>query len=127
LKQSKDGVTVQVGNLLKDPDRWGFDVIINNPPGGPRFESYQNLAWLGNNAIWLEKGAGKAQQRLLPSAPEEILKPDVAHAVVRYEFTKKRNPGMRFGNLADWTLVYRTPGRMVELTVPFAFKDLPLP
>ena len=48
-----------------------------------------------------------------------------ATVTVTYSFplSAKENKGP----LSDWTLVYRTPGRIVELDVPFAFKDLALP
>jgi hypothetical protein len=123
--RTQEGVTVRLTEVVKEPDRWTFEVVIDNPRGGPRFESYQS--WLGNNAIWLDKGAG-TRQRLLPSAAdEEILKLTATQAVVRYAFTKKGNAGVAFGEPGDWTLHYRTPGRMVEVTVPYAFKALPLP
>jgi hypothetical protein len=31
------------------------------------------------------------------------------------------------GKISDWKLVYRTPGRIVEVPVPFEFKGLDLP
>ncbi len=125
-RQEQDGISVRLSEVAKDPDGWAVEVVIDNPPGGPRFESYQS--WLGNNAIWLEKGAGNARQFLRPSsAGEERLKETAAQAVVRYLFTAKGNRGGSFGKLSDWTLVYRTPGRMVEVAVPYEFKGVPLP
>ena len=43
-------------------------------------------------------------------------------AVIQYYFTPPEKT-----RLADWALVYQTPGRIVEASVPFEFRDLPLP
>ena len=40
------------------------------------------------------------------------------------EGIQEASPLPPLSRLADWTLVYRTPGRIVELAVPF---ELPLP
>lgn len=128
LTQTQEQVRVSLSEIATDTDRWTVEVTIDNPPGGLVFESFQS--WLVNNAIYLEKGAGNKKQRLLPSlADEEVIKETrtADHAIIRYHFLHKHHKEVKFGNIADWTLVYRTPGRMVELTVPYAFKDVPLP
>jgi hypothetical protein len=126
LTQTREDVTVRLTELAAAADRWIVEMRIDNPPGGPMFESYQS--WLGNNAIHLERGAGKKLQRLVPTgADEEIIKQTATHAIVRYHFVQRDNPAVKLDNPANWTLVYRTPGRMVELTVPYTFADVPLP
>jgi hypothetical protein len=125
--QTREGVKVRLTEASHetDPDRFIVEVAIDNPPGGPRFESYQS--WLGANAIRLEKAAG-GRQRLVPSPRDtEVVKLTAGQAVVRYHFTQKANPAVRFGKLSDWALHYRTPGRMVEVSVPYEFKNVRLP
>ena len=125
-EQTREGVKVRLTEASRetDPDRFIIEVVIDNPPGGPRFESYQS--WMGANAIWLAKNGGK--QRLASSLRDtEVVKLTAGQAVVRYHFTQKANAGVRFGALSDWALHYRTPGRMVEVAVPFEFKNVPLP
>jgi len=137
LPQQKvvEGVTVKVAEFTPDPkinpDRWILDVKIDLPPGGPKFESHQlsSASWLSNNSIVLEKVVRDKKYILVPKVDDEeirgVLTSTRAH--VRYHFTRKMNPGIKGGNIGDWTLVYRTPGRLVELVVPFVFKDVALP
>jgi hypothetical protein len=124
--QEQKGVTVRLTEVTREtrPDHFTFEIAIDNPPGKSPFESFES--WLGNNAVWLEKGAGNTKQRLLSSSVEEY-NTKWPQALLRYRFSQKGNPKVRFGDLADWTLMYRTPGRLVELTVPYEFKGLPLP
>jgi hypothetical protein len=129
--QTLEDVKVRLTEVTResdpDPARFIVEVTIDNPPGGPVFESHQGGAWLSHNAIWLER-KGAPRQQLLPSkADYEEIRRDGRQAVLRYHFTQKVNPGVRFGQLSDWVLHYRTPGRMVELTVPYEFKNVPLP
>jgi hypothetical protein len=127
--QTLEDVKVRLTEVTReaDPDRFIIEVTIDNPPGGPVFESHQGGAWLSHNAIWLER-KGAPRQRLLPSkADYEEIRRDSGQAVLRYHFTQKANPGVRFGQLSDWVLHYRTPGRMVEMRVPYEFKNVQLP
>jgi hypothetical protein len=48
-------------------------------------------------------------------------------ATVRYRFGDDPEKNLSLGKLGDWKLVYRTPGKITELTVPFELKDVPLP
>jgi hypothetical protein len=127
LRQEQEGIQVSLTRITVQPERWSFDVSIQNPPGGPQFESYQS--WLDNNRIYLEKGQGRERQVFFPQpADEEQLENVTAtRAGLRYHFTNRSRTQAPPGKLEDWRLVYRTPGRIVELTVPFAFKDLRLP
>lgn len=122
LKQ--EGIAVKLARIVQQPDRWSFDIIIENPPGGPVFESYQS--WLDNNQIVLEKGQGKSKQVLRHSPEDEEALENVTatRAGIRYHFS----PGSgSLGKLDGWTLVYVTPGRIMETTVEYSFKGLMLP
>jgi hypothetical protein len=127
LRQEREGVSVSLTRITAQPERWTFDVAIQNPPGGPQFESYQS--WLDNNRIYLEKGQGKGRQVFAPQAADEEQLENVTatRAAIRYHFTNRSRTQGPAGKLEDWRLIYRTPGRIVELTVPFGFKNLALP
>lgn len=127
LQREQEGVRVALTRITTQPERWTFDVAIQNPPGGPQFESYQS--WLDNNRIYLERGDGQDRKVFLPQpADEEQLENITAtRAAVRYHFTNRDRTQGPPGTLEDWRLVYRTPGRIVELSVPFSFKGLRLP
>jgi hypothetical protein len=120
-KQEQDGVTVRLNKLLPGDDPLDVEVALAYPAEGPKFESYQS--WLVNNDIYLARLKGGAPVRPLPGGME-IDRSTYPNALIRYHFDNKKN---RFGNLKDWKLVYRTPGRIVSLPLQFAFKDLPLP
>lgn len=117
--QSQDGVKVTLLGIKAARERWTVDVLVENPAGGPVFESYQT--WLDNNRIALERG--KERWIPEPDAEEQLEDLTATRAVVRYYFTTK---GFK-GEPSEWTLLYRTPGRIVEATAPFSFKNLPLP
>jgi hypothetical protein len=126
LRQTQEGVQVSVVEVKPSSGRWSVEVHVDNPPGNPDLESFQKGYWLGNNRISLEKGEGAARTTWTPrSGDEEGADPTSTHAEIRYHFLFPAKDNK--GPLADWTLVYRTPGRIVEIDVPFAFKDLPLP
>jgi hypothetical protein len=113
----QDGISATLAEFTPDEDHWTVKVALKYPSGGPRFESYQASSWLGNNKIYLENG----KQRWLPSG-ENSSKVTSNEAVIEYFFD---NPGGR--KAADWRLVCVTAGRIVELNVPFRFKELLLP
>lgn len=125
----QEGVEVKLTEVTAQRDGWTVEVVITNPPPVPHFDSH--LSWLGNNAVWLEKGPGKAKVRLLPAPWSETERQETAQqATVRYRFTRKDNPHVRpadFDTFDGWSLLYRTPGQMVEITVPYSFRGIPLP
>ena len=124
-EQTKEEVNVSLEPRSLAKKFWSFDVSINNPPGGPRFDSYQASAWLANNRIHLERNrAGKIDVIPLLVNNETENKPTTARgASLRYRFERDDLPT----DTKDWSVVYRTPGRIVELTLPFTLKDIPLP
>ncbi|MCI0379497.1 MAG: hypothetical protein L0215_17960 [Gemmataceae bacterium] len=119
--QMRDGVRVSLTHIKPRSDSLSVHVLIENPKGTPQFESYQS--WLDNNRIHLEKGEGDRKQVItLPFGAEEELGPRSAlQAKMGYHFSPAP------GDLEGWKLVYRTPGPMVEMDVPFQLKDLRLP
>jgi hypothetical protein len=116
----QDEASVRLTKVKEGLDRVLIDVQIDNPEGTPVFESYQT--WLDNNRISLVKGDGAKQYTWSPEPNETVLLETNRRAVLQYAFAVTKGKG----KLADWTLVYRTPGRIVELAVPYRFKDVPL-
>ncbi len=115
-KLEQEEVSVHLLKVKEGLDRWLIEVQIDNPEGTPGFESYQT--WLDNNRISLVS----AKYTLSPEPNETVLFETNRKAVVQYAFAAPKK-----AKLADWALVYRTPGRIVKLTVPYRFKNVPLP
>lgn len=121
-KQEQDGAAVTLREVSSGLERWSFTVQIDNAPGVPTFESYQS--WLGNNRIALLKDGGKT--RWEPNPEElEVLEETAQRAVIRYYFTG--NKFLSTTRLADWTLSYTTPHRIVTQPVNFELKNIELP
>jgi hypothetical protein len=121
VSKKVEGVTVSLESVVTSLDHWKVDVMIENPAGSPRFESYQS--WWDNNTIRLEKGEGKSKQVFLPSGENET--PTARGICLQYQFRERgRAPA---GQPGDWRLVYSTPGPMVEVAAPFELKALLLP
>ncbi|MCS7045556.1 MAG: hypothetical protein NZO58_04280 [Gemmataceae bacterium] len=120
--QVREEVTVRLNQVKQGLDRWLLEVQIDNPEGTPVFESFQS--WLDNNRVRLVKETGGKRHTWLPEANETIHFENHRKAVIEYAFRLPRNEPRR---LPDWTLEVRTPGRIVELTVPYEFSNVPLP
>jgi hypothetical protein len=118
--ETQDGVTVKLASIRRNGDALLVKVQIENPKGSPGFESHQS--WLDNNRIVF---AHKDRKRTLTSTGS---RDDVRglRADVEYEFAESASQPLP-ASLDGWTLRYETPGAIVELTAPFAFKDIALP
>jgi hypothetical protein len=129
LKQAQEGVTCTVRKFLLEGGEgdalWTAEVQVDYPAEGPRFESFQSS--MVNNEIFLERPRAGGTQRLACNGGYETdeIRDNVAR--VTYRFTDEPEKKVILGKPEDWKLVYKAPGRVVELTVPFEFKDLPLP
>ena len=117
------GTSVTVSDVKLRKDRWFVRVSIKLPPGGPKFDSSQ--AWAVNNAIYLLHRDGKT--RLAPPEGNYALETagNSSRAVLTYDF--EDTPARKRGRAADWTLVYRAPASLVEVPIPFEFKNVRLP
>jgi hypothetical protein len=120
LMQTQDGVTVKIASIRRNGDALLVKVQIENPKGGPGFESHQS--WLDNNRIML---AHKDRKRILTSTGS---RDDFKgrHADVEYEFAESASQPLP-ATLDGWTLRYETPGAIVEINAPFTFKGIALP
>src|SRR5262249_8811671 len=100
---------------------WTLGFRLGYPPGGPDFESFES--WLVNNEIRLQKKVGTGT--VPPNGGFEIDDQTGRRAVARYRFLEEGDVKLR--KPEDWKVIYKTPGAMVTVPVPFEFKDLPLP
>jgi hypothetical protein len=119
-EQTQEGITVRLAQPVLDRV-WRLDVTLVYPPDGPDFESFQS--WLVNNEIYLLKE--KTGDRFPNNggyATDAIAR---NRASITYYFIEEKK--LPRGKPSDWKVVYRTPGAIVEIPVPFEFKDLMLP
>lgn len=118
---TEDGVRVALTRMAVDRQLWTFDLEIENPPETPDFESFQS--WLDNNRIHLERMTASGKE-IWPHRPDDWEADRVGRrAKLKYAFVGAGDKG----SPSDWTLVYRTPGRIVETVIPFTLRDVPLP
>lgn len=118
----QEGVKVTLSQFSgKDKsDLWTFGLKLDYPAGGPNFESFQS--WVVNNQAYLENKAGK---RFPANGGYETVDQSANQAILRYRFVDEGN--FTLGAADTWKLVYRTPGQISEVLIPFEFKDVPLP
>lgn len=114
------GVAVTLVQVGVGKKHWTFDLEIENPEMPP-FESFQS--WTANNRIHLERTKGGKKEIWTHNPSEESADVSGRRAKIRYSFTGAQNQGA----LSEWTLVYRTPSRIVETILPFTLRDVPLP
>jgi hypothetical protein len=116
----RDGVGAKLQQFTKRGRYWVAMIELAYPPGGPTFESFQS--YLLENEIYLRHadGARFTTKRFELGAEN--------HGVtnVTYYFGDAEKNGPRPDDLANWRLIYRTPGRIAEYPIPFRLKDIPL-
>jgi hypothetical protein len=128
-KETQDGVIVNIRELRPegegDDQIWTIGLLLEYPPDGPKFESFQS--WIVNNEIYLEKEKDGIKQRFPCNFGLETDEQSENKALMRYRFGDQPEKKLLLGKISDWKLVYRTPGRIAAIPIPFEFKDLPLP
>jgi hypothetical protein len=122
VEQVQDDVKVVFKPYAPQSSRWTFDVSIFNPPGAYSFDSYQQHHWLIHNKLFLEKLDGGKTAPLRTSEEEFVQGPDFKQTTIRYSFT-----GRLPEKTAGWSLVYQTPGRIVDLPLTYGLKNIRLP
>jgi hypothetical protein len=130
-KETKDGVTVHLRELRaeqeEDEQIWAVGLMLEYPAGGPKLESFQSS--LVSNEIYLEKEKDGIKQRFPNNLAYETGGGDMDDnkEVIRYRFGDDSSKKLVLGKFSDWKIVYRIPGRMTEVPIPFEFKDVALP
>lgn len=111
----------QVGIMLRSFERagafWEAEVELLYPPGHPVFESFEEQRWLRDSRLRLIGPDGR---------PVEADSDDATvagrRAVLTARFKTAADP-----TRAGWSLVCETPSPLVDTTVRFGLKDIPLP
>jgi hypothetical protein len=128
-KETQNGVTVTLRELSPqgqgDDQVWAARLLLEYPADGPKFESFQS--WLVNNEIYLEKEKEGIKQRFPPNLGYETDDQSEDKAIICYRFGDEPDRNLVVGKISDWKLIYRTPGRIAEMAIPFEFKDVKLP
>jgi hypothetical protein len=118
--QSQEGLTCRIAKVTPAEDHWTVQVILDTPPGAEKLESFQS--WVVNNVMTLQSTAGKARFRassyVLESASDR-------RVVISYHFADRDRPPP--GKPDDWKVTYTAPAAIVTTTIPFRFRDVPLP
>jgi hypothetical protein len=117
------GVVVKLAKPALADDLWTVEAQLEYPPHGPKFESFQS--WIGYNEMSLRKTEGN--QRFPNNGGYSVESSTANRAVIRYHFVDKRADKLVRGSPSDWQVVYKTPGLLLEVPVPFSFKDVALP
>jgi hypothetical protein len=130
--KSSDGVQVTVKDVAVEPERWTVELTVEHPAAAPHFDSFQRWlggkVWLDQTACVFERGVGENLQVLRPDPLRtQIVSATAERVTVRFQFLKSNPAGLPLDDVKNWKLVCRTPGRMVEMVVPYTFKDVPLP
>jgi hypothetical protein len=130
-KVTKDGVTVHLRELNSDGDEdeqsWTAGIVVEYSGDSPKLESFQTS--LINNDVYLEKEKDGIVQRFPPNGGYETSGDDEGEtkSMIRYHFNEEPNRKLVLGNISEWKLVYKVPGKLVDVPIPFEFKDVPLP
>jgi hypothetical protein len=128
-KHLQDGVKLTVSEIGVEKERWTVVLNVEVPEAGPQLDSFQtwlgSRAWLSQSSCEFERGAGENKEVLRPKPLETYIvgRPASNRVAVRYRFAVDNNAG----NVDSWRLLCRVPGRLVEVTAPFAFAKIELP
>jgi hypothetical protein len=121
------GVTLrELGQMGAAGDRvWTVGLFLEYPADGPKFESFQS--WLVNNEIHFVREKDGLKQQMPPNLGYETDDQSDSKALIRYRFGDDSERKVFLGKFSDWSLVYKTPGKVVEVPVTFEFRNLNLP
>lgn len=119
VTKTQEGVTVRLREFNMETDLWTVGFLLEYPPGGPDFESFES--WLVNNKAFLEDKEGKRYT----DSGYEIEEQGGNKALATYRFAEENE--LVLGKPEQWKLIYRTPGMMAKVPIHFEFKDVLLP
>jgi hypothetical protein len=117
--KTQEGVTIRLRELTTESELWTVGVVLEYPPDGPDFESFES--WLVNNEAQLQNKAGK----LFGPGGYEIDEQQGSTGIITYRFVEEN--GLKLDKPENFKLIYRTPGMISKVPIKFEFKDVPLP
>jgi len=118
---TKEKVAGTLKRVEKDEKSWEFEVELNYPAIGPKFESFES--WTHENRLRLVSPEGA--KSFTTEDFELLLQGSKVVGIYRFKEDDKRglvNPASK-----GWKLIYEAPSTPVEFNVPFELKDIPLP
>lgn len=121
--QTQERVSVSLKRMAKDDAVWVIDLELVYPPGQPAFESFEGQVWLRNNRPRLI--SPDASKTFEADSYEYDIREDMAggrKVLATYTFKGVSNPEAK-----GWSLMYETPAPLVEFTVPFELRNIPIP
>ena len=122
----QEGVSVKLNDVdTSNKELWSFEFAVKYPADGPKVEGLEMQSWLLRNEVFLlHKKTGK---KFPSNGGFDTDDQTATEATLHYRFTDDEENKVKLGKPADWQLVYRTAGQIIEVTLPFEFKDVPLP
>jgi hypothetical protein len=122
--QKQGDVTAVLRRVQKKDDTWEIEVEVTYPPKQPAFESFQGEWWLRDNRLVVRSPGGKS----FVIGDYEVPAPDSPRPLrAIYRFKEDAGAGLTNPTAKGWSVVYETPSPLVETTVPFELKGIPLP
>ena len=130
-KETKDGVTVHLRELISEGDEddqsWTAGLLLEYAVDSVKLESFQS-SFL-TKEVYLEKEKDGIVQQFPPNGGHETEGDALGEGKTffRFHFVDQPEKKLILGKFSDWKLVYRVPGKLVEVPIPFEFKEVPLP
>ena len=125
----QEGVKVGLTDVKKrTANLWTVDLLTQYPDGAiVALESFQQT-WRDGNRVWLSWGIDPKTKKPYELEPSSRGEPQDSSTgtKIQYHFTPRGQTPLPSAG-TEVTLRYRTPNRVVAVTVPFSFQDLPLP
>lgn len=130
-KQETEGVKVSLLDVKQSAKSWSFEIQCEHPKAAlaavDTLDSFQKDAWKSTVRVWLAWYDPKTKRtyEIEPSGngPEQAAG---GATKVRYYFSARDNAALPPRGV-EVALHYRTPKNVEIVTVPFSFRDLPLP
>jgi hypothetical protein len=124
-KDEQEGVKVRLTEVKQTAALWAFEILTEYPKGAlVELESYQS--WMDNNRVWLAWTDPKSKRTYEVEPSGEAPQTSAVGTKIRYYFSVREKMALPPKGV-EVVLRYRTPSRVEVFTVPFSFRDLPLP
>jgi hypothetical protein len=124
-KDEQEGVKVRLTDVKQTAALWAFEILTEHPKGAiVELESYQS--WMDNNRVWLAWTDPKTKRTYEVEPTGEAPQASAVGTKIRYYFSVREKMALPPKGV-QVVLRYRTPNRVEVFTVPFSFRDLPLP
>ncbi|MBY0524950.1 MAG: hypothetical protein K2R98_16210 [Gemmataceae bacterium] len=128
-KREQEGVNIEIANFegKKNADgemQYVVNLSLKYPASTFKFESFQIGAWLVRNKAYL---VNKAGMKFTENAGFDSDDVSATQVVVNYRWVDDADKKFVLGKPDNWKFEYLTPGPVIEVPIPFEFKDVDLP